>query len=61
MVRWYDWVLAFIIADLLMSTFLYALNAEIWYMSMIGSIAFIALYDTWKYYCEFRKEIEGRK
>ena len=61
MVRWYDWVLAFIIADLLMTIFLHVLSAEIWYMSMVGSIAFIALYDTWKYYCEFRKELESRK
>ena len=61
MVKWYDWVLAFIIADLLMSTFLYALSAEIWYMSLLGTVAFIALYDVWKSYCEFRKGLESRK
>jgi hypothetical protein len=61
MIRWYDWVLAFIIADLLMTVFLYTLSTEIWYMSLIGSISFIALYDTWKHYCEFRKELESRK
>ena len=61
MIRWYDWVLAFIIADLLMTTFLYALSSEIWYTSVIGTVAFIALYDIWKAYCEFRKELESRK
>ena len=61
MVRWYDWVLAFIIADLLMTTFLYALSSEIWYTSVIGTVVFIALYDIWKAYCEFRKGLESRK
>lgn len=61
MVRWYDWVLAFIIADLLMTTFLYTLSTEIWYMSVIGTVSFIALYDIWKAYCEFRKELESGK
>jgi hypothetical protein len=61
MVRWYDWVLAFIIADLLMTAFLYTLSSEIWYMSVIGTISFIASYDAWKYYCEFRKELESKK
>ena len=61
MIRWYDWVLAFIIADLLMTTFLYALSSEIWYTSVIGTISFIASYDAWKAYCDFRKELEGRK
>lgn len=61
MIKWYDWLLALFVADLLMSTFLYVLSEEVWYMSTIGSIAFIALLDFWKQYCEFRKQLESKR
>lgn len=61
MIKWYDYVLAVIVADFMMASFLYAMSSEIWYMSLIGSIAVLALWDFWKHYCEFRKGLESKR
>lgn len=61
MIKWYDYIIAVIVADFMLSSFLYAMSSEIWYMSLFGSIAVIALWDFWKQYCEFRKGLESKK
>lgn len=61
MIKWYDYVIAVIVADFMRSSFLYAMSSEIWYMSLFSSIAVVALWDFWKQYCEFRKGLESKK
>lgn len=60
MIKWYDYVLAVIIADFMLSSFLYAMTVEIWWLSLIASITVLALWDFWKVYCNWRKEIESK-
>lgn len=61
MIKWYDYILAVVIADFMMSSFLYAMTVQTWWLSLIGSVAVLALWDFWKQYCEFRKGLESRK
>ena len=61
MIRWYDWVVAFVAAYLMLTFFIFALSVEIWYMSLIGSISVLVIWDIWKLYCEWRKEREAQK
>lgn len=61
MLRWYDYVAAVIAADIMLSCFLYAMTADVWYMSLIGSMAVLAAWDTWKFYCEWRKGYEAKR
>jgi hypothetical protein len=42
MLRWYDYVAAVVAADIMLSCFLYAMTADVWYMSLIGSMAVLA-------------------
>lgn len=61
MIRWYDWPLAFITADLLAGAMIYAITAEKWYISFFGTIIFLLLWDIWTGYCNLRKKLESRK
>lgn len=60
MIKWYDYVLAVIVADFMLSSFLYAMTVETWWLSLIASIAVLALWDFWKVYCDWRKEVESK-
>lgn len=61
MIRWYDYVVAVFIADLMLSSFLYAMTVETWWLSLIGSIAVLASWDIWKFYCEWRRQYESKR
>jgi hypothetical protein len=61
MIRWYDWVLAVFIADLMLTSFLYSITSDVWYISLIAAIAVFASMDLWKVYCEIRRKSELKK
>lgn len=61
MIRWYDYVTAVIAADLLMTGALYALTADVWYMSLIGGFVAVAVWDGWDVYCQLRKNHESKR
>jgi hypothetical protein len=61
MLRWYDYVAALVAADFLMAGALYALTADMWYMSLIGSFAALAIWDIWNAYCQLRRNHESKR
>lgn len=61
MIRWYDYILAIITADLMLTTFLYAMSVETWWLSLISTMAVLALWDIWKGYCEWRRGYESKR
>lgn len=59
MIRWYDWALALLAADLMFSNIVLALFAEVWYMNIIGGIGAYFVWDLWNdTYIPFRKRQE---
>ena len=61
MIRWYDWVAAFVVADLLTSNLMLAVFAEIWWHQTLGTLAVFVLWDAWNdLYCKVRKNMENR-
>lgn len=61
MIRWYDYIVAIVVADLILTSFLYSITSDIWYMSLLAAITVYALWDIWKAYCEWRKVNEAKR
>lgn len=62
MIRWYDWVAAFVAAQFFFSNVVVALFAEVWYMSIIGGVATYVVWDLWNdTYIPFRKRQEENR
>jgi len=52
MIRWYDYVAAFIVADLTAALFFGIPGFG-------GVAAYLLVFYVWDYYCEYRKDAEG--
>ena len=62
MIRWYDWALAFLAADLLMMNLYIALFGPTLLTQVLGSLALYFVYDAWvNFYCKVRLEYEQSK
>lgn len=61
MLRWYDYVLAVITADLLLTSFLYAMTVETWWLSILGSLAVISCWEFWNVYSDWRRQYESKR
>lgn len=59
MIRLYDWIVAFIAADLMIGNAMIAVFAEVWYMNLIGAVGAYFVWDLWNdTYIPFRKRRE---
>ena len=60
MIRWYDYVLAFIAADFIVAGATVFLTAEGALVSFFGGLSMLVIYDGWNTYCEWRKARESK-
>ncbi len=59
MIRWYDWIVAFFLADFMFGNIMVVMTAEVWYMNIWGVIAAYVAWDIWNdSYIPFRKRRE---
>ena len=55
MIRWYDYALAIVAADFMLSVMLWGFTATTWWEPMLYGLAAGMVYQAWKYdYCAFR-------
>jgi hypothetical protein len=61
MIRWYDYLAAALVADLILTNAMIAVFAEVFWMQILAAIAVTFLYDAWtNIYCAFRKNMEQK-
>ena len=59
MIRWYDWIFAFIAADLMLTTLLILLTSTNMFLTFFSALSVFFLFDVWdKYYCKFRVKLK---
>ena len=58
MIRWYDYVAAFIAADFIMTGAIIFFTVEEALVSFAGGLSMLVMYDGWNTYCEWRKNRE---
>ena len=59
MIRWYDYIAAYLAAELLFANAKTALLAEVWYINLIASLGVYFIWDLWNdTYIPFRKQQE---
>lgn len=62
MIRWYDYVLAVLAADFMLSFILWGINSTIWWEPMVAGLLAGWIWGTWnKDYCAFRLRQEYGK
>lgn len=62
MIRWYDWVLAVVAADIILTFALASLTADNFWMNFLYGLFAGMIYSAWKVdYCDFRKRQEHGK
>ena len=62
MIRWYDYVLAILAADFILSFMLWGFAATTWWEPILHGLASGMVYQTWtKDYCAFRLKREMNK
>lgn len=62
MIRWYDWVAAVVLADLLLALGLASLNSTDFWANILYGLLAGFFYNAWAdTYCNFRKRVESRK
>jgi hypothetical protein len=62
MIRWYDWIVAFLAADFFIANAKVALFADVWYVNIFGAIAAYFIWDLWNdTYIPFRKRQEQKQ
>ena len=62
MIRWFDYLLAFVMADFILSTFIVFVSAPNLVVTFFSALSLFFLFDLWnKYYCNFRLKIENRQ
>lgn len=60
MVRWYDWLAALLIADLILSTIVVAAISPIWYIQLVCGVFAWFVLDFWdNVYCKWRLNKEN--
>jgi hypothetical protein len=61
MIRWYDYLAAALVADLILTNAMIAVFAEVFWIQILAAIAVTFLYDAWtNIYCAFRKKMEQK-
>jgi len=59
MIRWYDYLAATLVANLILSNAMLAVFSEVFWMQFLAAIAVTFLYDLWtNVYCRFRLNME---
>lgn len=62
MIRWYDYVAAFLVADFLFANFILAMTGQIFWLQIFGAINVALIWNIWNdVYCKFRLNIEVKK
>ena len=62
MIRWYDYVLAILAADFMVSFMLYGIGATTWWQPMLYGLLAGMIWQSWnKDYCTFRLKQEMNK
>lgn len=61
MIRWYDYIAAFIVADFIMAGALIFFTVEEALVRFAGGLSILVIYDAWNTYCEWRKHRESQK
>ncbi len=62
MIRWYDYVAAIIMADIMFVTFIVFVTAPNMFIAFFSSFSLFFLFELWdKYYCHFRLKLEEDK
>lgn len=62
MIRWYDWIVAFVAAHFFFNNAIVALFADVWYMNLIGALGAFFVIDLWNdTYIPFRKRQEANR
>ena len=62
MIRWYDYILAIILADIIFATLIVFVTAPNMFIAFFSSFSLFFLFELWnKYYCEFRLKLEENK
>lgn len=62
MIRWYDWVVAILAADLILGFSLASLTADNFWMNILYGLLAGMVYSAWKVdYCDVRKRQEHGK
>ena len=62
MIRWYDYVLAILAADFILSFMLWGFTAITWWEPMLGGLLASMVWQVWKNdYCDFRLKQEMNK
>ena len=59
MIRWYDYLAAVIVADLILGSVITAMSSESVWMTVFGGIAVFVFWDLWNVYCNWRKNNES--
>jgi hypothetical protein len=58
-IRWYDWLFAILLGDLILANLTLALVGPEWWLQLVGSLGAALLYDLWiNVYCRFRLKME---
>jgi hypothetical protein len=62
MIRWYDWIAAFLVADLAQSFFFIGIYSTVWWQTLLFVLLAGMTVKVWEeQYCEFRKKREHGK
>lgn len=57
-VRWYDWIAALIVADIIYLNAMLAIFGETFWLQFVGATIVSMIYGLWvDIYCEFRKKM----
>jgi len=61
MIRWYDHIVAVLVADFLLANAIFVFTAPEAWMNMLSAIALWFLWDFWESYCLWRRKKELEK
>lgn len=55
MIRWYDWIIALVAADIFLTNIIVALTSDAWWISFLASLVAWMVWDLWNnLYCKIR-------
>lgn len=62
MIRWYDYIAAFIAADFLLANFMMAMTGPNFWVQLLGGLFVAFIWDAWNdLYCKFRLNMEMKR